>query len=141
MDSILDSVKKALGIDKNYTAFDVDILMHINTVFATLHQLGIGPAAGFAIEDATTTWIDFLSDDPRLNNVKTYVYLRVRVVFDPPGGSYHMLNSMNQQIQELEWRISIRREDDSWVDPSPPVANPDLVQEIIVPVNDAWVGG
>lgn len=135
MDSILDSVKKVLGIDKTYAAFDVDILMHINTVFATLHQLGVGPAAGYAIEDASPTWDDFLANDPRLNNIKTYVALKVRMVFDPPTTGF-LLTSMKEQIQELEWRISSRRELDEW---TPPVTTP-LVdpQVIIVPSDQAW---
>lgn len=139
MDSILDSVKKALGIDTSYTAFDVDILMHINTVLATLNQLGIGPDMGFTVEDASATWSDFLGMDSRLNNVKTYVYLRVRLIFDPPGGSYHLVNSMKEQVQELEWRISVKREDEAWVDPTPPVVDPDNVQYVPIPVNDYMV--
>ena len=74
--SILDSTKKALGLDKEYTAFDVDIVMHINTVFATLTQLGVGPTVGFAIEDATPEWEAYLGDDPRLNSVRSYMYLK-----------------------------------------------------------------
>lgn len=94
--------------------------MHINTVFSTLNQLGIGPTAGFQIEDATSSWSDFLADDPKLNSVKTYVYLRVRLLFDPPGGSYHLVNSLNEQVKELEWRINVQREETAWVDPTPP---------------------
>jgi hypothetical protein len=117
--SILTSTKKILGIDDAYTAFDVDLLMHINTVFATLNQLGIGPENGFSIEDSTTTWDTFLGSDLRLNSVKTYVCLRVRMLFDPPSSSYHV-EAMNKQIQELEWRISIHREGESWTDPNLP---------------------
>jgi hypothetical protein len=135
VDSILDSVKKVLGIDKDYDAFDVDIVMHINTVFATLHQLGIGPEAGFAIEDASPTWEEYLGDDMRLNNIKTYIYMRVRIVFDPPTTGF-LLSSMKEQIQELEWRISIRREGDSYVDPVPTtVVEPEVV---IIPSSQAW---
>jgi hypothetical protein len=135
VDSILDSVKKVLGIDKDYDAFDVDIVMHINTVFATLHQLGIGPEAGFAIEDASPTWEEYLGDDMRLNNIKTYIYMRVRIVFDPPTTGF-LLTSMKEQIQELEWRISIRREGDAYVDPVPTtVVEPEVV---IIPSSQAW---
>lgn len=141
MDSILDSVKKTLGIDTSYKAFDVDILMHINTVFAILSQLGVGPENGLTVEDDSSTWSDFLGDDPKLNAVKTYVSLRVRILFDPPTGSYHLVNSLNQQIQELEWRISTQREDSSWTDPAPVTPDPDLVQYVPIPVNDAWAGG
>lgn len=117
-DSILTSTKKILGIEEDYTAFDPDILMHINTVFVTLNQLGIGLETGYAIEDADPTWIDYLGTDLRLNSVKTYVYLRVRLLFDPPATSY-LLTSMKEQIQEIEWRLSVKREGESWTDPNP----------------------
>ena len=115
--SILNTVKKTLGIEATYTAFDVDIILHINSVFGTLNQLGIGPEAGFAIEDATATWVDFLVTDTRLNPVKTYIYLRVRLLFDPPTSSYH-IDAMKEQIQELEWRLSTYREQTGWTDPT-----------------------
>ena len=117
-DSILTSTKKVLGIEELYTAFDVDILMHINSVFSTLHQLGIGPIEGFFIEDATPTWVTFLGTDPRLNSVKTYVYLKVRILFDPPGTSY-LIDSLSRQAEELEWRLNVVRETDDWIDPTP----------------------
>lgn len=112
--SILTSTKKNLGLAADYTAFDQDVIMHINFVFSTLNQLGVGPAVGFAIADSAPTWNSFLAGDLRLNNVKTYVYLRVRMLFDPPQTSYH-LSAMKEQISELEWRMSITRENDSWV--------------------------
>jgi hypothetical protein len=114
--SILTSTKKILGIDQDYTAFDLDIMTHINSVFVTLNQLGIGPAEGFAIEDATQTWGDFIGTDTRLNAVKSYVYLRVRMIFDPPNTSY-LMDSLNRQAQEFEWRLSVQREDDNWASP------------------------
>lgn len=117
MDSILTSTKKVLGIDESYTAFDLDILMHINSVFVTLNQLGVGPANGFAIEDKTTTWDAFLGTDLRLNNVKSYMYLRVRLLFDPPSTSY-LIDAMKAQILELEVRMNWYREETAWVDPS-----------------------
>jgi hypothetical protein len=123
-DSILTSTKKALGIAEDYTAFDPDILMHINSVFVTLNQLGIGPASGFMIEDDTVTWDTFLGDDLRLNNVKTYVFLRVRVLFDPPSTSY-LLDAMQKQIAELEWRMNVYRESTGWVDPDPDTTTTD----------------
>ena len=119
-DSILTSTKKILGIEDNYTAFDQDILMHINSVFSTLNQLGIGPDVGFAIEDNVATWDTFLAGDLRLNSVKTYVYLRVRILFDPPATSY-LLTAMKEQIQEIEWRLNVHREGVSWINPNPPV--------------------
>jgi hypothetical protein len=118
--SILKCTKKILGLAPDYTVFDLDIITHINTVFTTLAQLGVGPVQGFMIEDDTATWEDFLTDDLQLNSVKTYVYLRVRMLFDPPTTSY-LLDAAKQQIQELEWRISVHREETGWVDPSPPV--------------------
>lgn len=119
-DSILNSVKKVLGIDASYDAFDIDITMHINSALATLSQLGIGPTDGFAIVDASDTWDDFLLDDGnrlKLNNAKTYVYLRLRLIFDPPATSY-VLTSFKEQIQELEWRMNVTRETTGWVDPN-----------------------
>lgn len=135
MDSILDSVKKVLGIDKDYDAFDVDILMHINSVFSVLNQLGVGPEDGFAIEDASPTWDDFLEGDSRLNNIKSYVYMRVRMMFDPPTTGF-LISSMKEQFQEMEWRISVRRESDEYVAPTPVVVvEPEVV---IVPSSQAW---
>jgi hypothetical protein len=87
-DSILDSTKKILNLASDYTVFDQDIILHINSVFSTLNQLGVGPVAGFMIEDNTPVWSDFLEGDLRLNNVKTYMYLRVRMLFDPPTLGY-----------------------------------------------------
>lgn len=107
--SILTSTKKILGLDESYTAFDLDVITHINSVFTTLHQLGIGPVEGFMIEDSAPIWADFLGDDPRLNAVKTYVYLRVRLLFDPPATSF-TITAFEKQIQELEWRLNVHRE-------------------------------
>lgn len=108
-ESILESTKKILGIEADYTAFDMDIIMHINSALATLHQLGIGPEEGFMIEDESAEWGELLDDDPRLNQVKSYVYLKVRVVFDPPTTSF-VLAAFEKQIQEHEWRINVYRE-------------------------------
>lgn len=108
-DSILTNTKKILGIEDEYTAFDVDILTHINSVFSTIAQLGIGPEEGFEIEDKDATWDSFLDGNKNLNAIKTYVYLRVRLLFDPPTTSY-LMSSMQNQIQELEWRLNIYRE-------------------------------
>jgi hypothetical protein len=119
-DSILQSVKKVLNLAADYEAFDMDVLMHINSVFSTLNQLGVGPAPGFMIQDGGQTWSEFIGSDPRLNHVKTYVYLRVRLLFDPPSTGYHV-TAMKQQIEELEWRLNVQREDTQWVDPTPPV--------------------
>lgn len=117
---ILASVKKTLGIDDSYEIFDADILMHINSVFSTLNQMGIGPADGYMIEDDTAEWDAFLDGDPRRNAVKSYIYLRVRLLFDPPSTSY-LIDAMKTQITEMEWRINVYREETAWVDPDPPV--------------------
>jgi hypothetical protein len=115
--SVLISVKKILGIAESDTSFDIDVVLHINSVFSILDQVGIGPPGGFLIEDSTATWDDFVTDK-RLNSVKTYVYLRVRLLFDPPNTSF-VIDSMNKQIAELEWRLNVVREGDSWTDPDP----------------------
>lgn len=112
-DSILNSTKKTLGIDPDYGAFDLDILTHINSTLSTLQQLGIGPEAGYMIMDHTSSWTDFLGEDLRLNAVKTYVYLRVRLLFDPPATSFH-INAIQEQIKELEWRLNVHREGLTW---------------------------
>jgi hypothetical protein len=117
-DSILNSTKKTLGLAEDYTAFDIDVLMHINSIFSVLNQLGVGPAVGFSIEDDTAVWSDFLEDDLRLNDVKTYMYLRVRMLFDPPTTSFH-LSAMKEQIEEFGWRINVYREEEGWTDPNP----------------------
>ena len=108
-DSILDSVKKALGLAPDYEAFDADVIMHINSAFSTLTQLGVGPVGGFAIDDATRTWVNFLGDKPEASFVKTYVYLKVRLAFDPPTTGF-VITSLEKQITELEWRINIMYE-------------------------------
>ena len=108
-ESILNSVKKILGIAPDYDAFDTDIIIHINSVFASLNQMGLGPDEGFMIEDETTEWGSFLLDDMRLNSVKTYIYLRVRVLFDPPTTGF-TLTAIQEQIKEFEWRLNVYRE-------------------------------
>jgi len=111
VESILDSTKKVLGIDPAYTAFDVDIIMHINSTFSKLHQLGIGPPLGYMIEDKAKNWADFLGADAMtLNNVKSFMYLSVRLLFDPPATSY-AIAAFERQLDELAWRISTRREE------------------------------
>lgn len=104
-DSILTTTKKVLGIEEDYVDFDVDVILHINSVFSTLNQLGIGTDDGFMILDASPTWVDFFGPDPRLNAVKSYVFLRVKLLFDPPGTSF-LINAYQQQIQEMEWRLA-----------------------------------
>ena len=106
MDSILTSIKKLLGITEEQTNFDQDIIMHINSVFSILTQLGVGPSEGFLIEDRRAIWSDFLEENTNLELVKTYVYMKVRLMFDPPLSSA-VMDSINKIISELEWRINI----------------------------------
>lgn len=106
MDSILTSVKKTLGITEEYEHFDADIIMHINSVLAILTQIGVGPEQGFSIEDNTAKWSDFIREDARLEFVKSYVGLKVKLLFDPPLSSA-VMESTNRMISELEWRILI----------------------------------
>lgn len=116
--SILISTKKILGIAEDYTVFDLDIITHINSAFSTLTQLGVGPAVGFMIEDDAAVWADFIEDDLQYNSVKSYVFLRVRQLFDPPSTSY-LISAVERQISELEWRLNVHREETGWVDPDP----------------------
>ena len=106
MESILDSIKKLLGIQKEYTHFDSDLIMHINTVLSVLTQLGIGPTKGFSISDNTSKWKDFIGDDPRLESVRSFIHLKVKLLFDPPMSSA-VIESINHMIEELEWRLTV----------------------------------
>lgn len=106
MESILNSTKKMLGITAEYTHFDADIIMHINSVFMILNQIGVGPSKVFYIEDETTAWSDFIKDPTTLPIIKSYVYQKVRLLFDPPSSSTHM-NAINQAISEFEFRLSV----------------------------------
>jgi hypothetical protein len=115
--SILTSTKKILGISEDYTVFDLDIITHINSAFSTLTQLGVGPAEGFMITDAESVWDDFVVDDMEYNSVRSYVFLKTRQLFDPPQTSY-LISATERQIQELEWRLNVHREEDAWVYPT-----------------------
>ena len=104
---ILTSVKKLLGIAEEYKHFDEDIIVHINSVFMILTQLGVGPSMGFSINDESAVWTDFIGeDDKNFQSVKTYVYMKVKLIFDPPLSS-SVLESMNRTISELEWRLNV----------------------------------
>lgn len=116
--SILKSIRKVLNLGPENTSFDEDILMHTNSTFAKLQQLGIGPDAGFMIEDDSTEWDTYLGDDLQLNMVKPYIYLSVRLLFDPPQMS-HLIESLEHQKSELEWRLNVHREGTEWIDPDP----------------------
>ena len=105
-DSILDLTKKALGLDAEYDVFDMDIIMFINNAFSTLHQVGLGKSDGFFITDNTQTWPDFLGGRNDLEMAKTYVYMKTRMLFDPPPTSY-LVTAYEKMILETEWRISV----------------------------------
>lgn len=107
--SILKTTKKILGLADTYTAFDLDIIVHINAALSTLNQLGVGPDGGLSIEDASAVWDDLYIPDNQLNMVKTYIYLKARMLFDPPGTSF-VINALEQQLREYEYRISEFRE-------------------------------
>lgn len=119
--SILISTKKVLGISENYTTFDQDIITYINSAFASLSQLGVTPAAGFFIEDASAAWDDLAISINEIGIVKTYICLKTRMLFDPPATSF-LIDAVNKQITEHEWRLAANRE-----------TNPDLyyVPEVI----------
>lgn len=105
-ESILTSIKKLLGIDANYTHFDPDLIMHINSVFSILTQMGVGPANGFSITDASKTWGDFIKEPNKFSLVKSYTHLKVKLLFDPPLSSA-VIESINRQISEFEWRLFV----------------------------------
>lgn len=110
MESILTSIKKMLGIAEEYKQFDADIIMHINSVFTTLRQLGVGPSEGFYIENEISEWTDFITDLTKLQAVKSYVYLKVKLLFDPGSLGSATLAAYERQIQEYEWRLNIEAE-------------------------------
>lgn len=107
-ESILSSVKKLLGIVPEYTVFDDQILLYINAAFSTLHQLGIGSEEGYEIVDDKSTWDDLVTE-PRFNSIKPYIGMKVKVMFDPPSSSF-VLEALNKQIAEFEWRIIEEKE-------------------------------
>lgn len=111
-DSILDTTKKMVGFDWDYHAFDIDIITHINSTFFTLQQLGVGPEAGFSITDNEMTWADYTVDNS-IEAVKSYVYLKVRMLFDPPANSFTQ-EAMKNQATEFEWRLNTHREGIKW---------------------------
>lgn len=105
MDSILTSIKSQLGITEQQTSFDDQLIIHINSVFSILTQLGVGPKEGFSIKDKTDEWKNFIDDVPTLRMVRTYVYLKVKLIFDPPTSS-SVMEAIKQNINELEFRLN-----------------------------------
>lgn len=109
-ESVLDSIKRILGIDTGCQGFDADIMLHVNSTFSTLYQIGVDSARSKQVEDKNVTWEDIFSEDEDLvPMIKQYVFLKVRLVFDPPSSSF-VMESMNKMIDELEWRIHIEAE-------------------------------
>lgn len=107
MDSILDTIKKLSGIESSYEHFDSDLIVAINTAFFSLNQLGLGPSNGFSITSKEEEWSDYLpEDDHNYEAVKTYIQLKTRLLFDPPSSSF-VLEAINRQISELEWRLEV----------------------------------
>lgn len=109
MESILTSIKKLLGPSEEDTSFDTDIIIHINSALMRLNLLGVGPVDGFTITDKTATWSDYLGATKKFDSVKTYIYLKVRLVFDPPSSSF-VVEAMREQIKEYEWTLNVQAE-------------------------------
>ena len=109
MENILDSIKKLLGIDEMDSNFDQELIMHINSVFMVLNQLGVGPVDGFKISSNDEVWADFVGTRLDIESVKSYIYLKVRLLFDPPQNSF-LIDSISNQIDEYEWRLQVQVE-------------------------------
>jgi len=124
--SILDTTKKALGLDADYPAFDSELIMYINSVLSTLTQLGAGPTEGFSISDSSTLWSDFYGSDKALNLIPTYVYKKVRLVFDPPSSGYG-ITALEKMIAEDEFRILVAAESAELAIKFPPESTDDDV--------------
>lgn len=107
MSSILDTIKDRLGVAEDDDSFDTDIIDEINSQFADLHDIGVGPSEGFAIEDKSAIWSDFVSDITVLNSVKDFVYIGVKLVFDPPTQSA-LLTSLQNRYNKLEWKLNVK---------------------------------
>jgi hypothetical protein len=127
--SILNTTKKALGLGEGYDPFDVELIMHINSVLSDLNQLGIGPVEGFAITDETQTWEDFCGNDKRYSACQSYMYVRMKLLWDVSSMSGPVIAAMEKQKQEMEWRINIHRE--GIVHPLPP-EDPDMDDDITI---------
>lgn len=110
MESILISIKKMLGMSENYEAFDSDLIMHINSVFMILNQLGVGPEECYSIQDRSDIWTDFI-EESKVELVKSYIYLKVRLLFDPPTSSA-VIDSINRMISEFEWRLYVASDEE-----------------------------
>ena len=108
--SILDTTKKVLGISLDYEQFDLDIIMHINSTFSTLHQLGVGPTAPFSITDNSNVWSEFIGENKAIESVKTYIWAKVKLAFDPPTTSF-AIEALDKITKEYEWRLNVQSEE------------------------------
>lgn len=108
-DSILESVKKLINAEGD-EYFDTDVIIHINTIFSVLQQMGVGPEDGFSIDDNTSTWDEFTEDEPLFNMVKSYMAIRVKLLFDIASANSYYINQLQAQADELEWRIKTAAE-------------------------------
>lgn len=108
-DSILTSTKAGLGIPESHTAFDVELILHINSVLSRLTELGLGPSQGFKIIDSAQTWEDFLGTDPRFDDAKSYMVFAVKMRFDPPDIGF-VITAMKEQIEKDEYLLTNRRD-------------------------------
>ena len=122
-ESILNSIKKLLGIQPDYTHFDQEIIMHINSCFATLHQLHVGPEEPFTISSDEESWAEFMQSETKIESVKTYIYLKVKVLFDPSSLGGATLEAFQQMAEEYEWRMNVA------VDPENEHYEPRIVEE------------
>ena len=132
MESILTSIKKLLGIAEEYEHFDTDIIMHINSVFMDLNQLGVGPSEGFAITDEDDIWSDYIEDVVLLQAVKSYMYLRVKILFDPSSIGSSTLAAYERQIQQWEWRLNIKAETVDFTNNTGTSTIPNAVSGVVV---------
>lgn len=123
IENILDSIKVSLGISPQDSSFDTEIFMHINSTFASLSELGVGPDEGFEIKDGSERWVDFYDSEKRLNHLQSYAYLRVRLLFDPPQTA-HAIAAFEKQIEKLEWLLTTTAEE---------ISRPPEVVESVVP--------
>lgn len=115
-DSILDTTKRQLGLDPEDDSFDIEIIMHINSIFFVLQQLGVGPVLGFSIIDRSDLWSAFVGAD-QINAVRTYMGLKVRLIFDPPTTG-PATEAMERQASQMEWRLNVHMEGVKWEETS-----------------------
>lgn len=108
-ESILDTIKEMLGLDKDYNAFDTEIISYINSAFFTLSQIGVGPEEGFSIKDSDAVWSDYIDVSSNLIAVQTFIKLKVQLIFDPPSNSF-VVDAINKQLDELIWRLCLEVE-------------------------------